>query len=214
VDEFLRTTVQPRVTQLEQATAGNRHAERLYQDFTERPEDTYYSVTQELFGDEAAEAVREALAGNENAPDADDDILSDFEGDLSDLPAEAREAIEYVQEQRQEQAFNAEIDRIKQDKPDLDLRPDLFYPFVTAADGDLDVAVENYEQFLNEFKGTATPPPTEEAPDPAESAPATVGTDRTGTSVPPTEQNYGSMDEALDAFFDEQDQPPTTVGNV
>lgn len=206
VDAFLREKVQPRVTQLEQAQAPNRAAERLYEDFTNSPIDTYYSVTEELFGTEAAEAVKASLAGDEGSPDVDDDILDDPDADLSSLPPEAREAIEYIQDQRQEKAYQAEIDRIQHDKPDLDLDPELFSPFVMAADGDLEVAVENYEAFLSRFgpkaEGEAPPPPE---------APPTVGQDRTGATTPPTEKHYDSLDEAMDDYFAETREAPPTI---
>jgi hypothetical protein len=51
VDEFLRTTVQPHVTKLEQATAPNRDAEKLWNDFRESPVETYLAVSGELFGE-------------------------------------------------------------------------------------------------------------------------------------------------------------------
>ncbi len=209
VDAFLREKVQPRVTQLEQQSAPNRAAERLYDDFTQNPVDTYYSVTEELYGPEAAEAVKAALAGDDSAPDAEDDILDDTDADLSNLPPEAREAIEYVQEQRQEAAYNAELDKIKADKPDLDLDPELFAPFVMAADGDLEVAVENYESFLTRFK-----PSEGGEPEPTPQAPPTVGQDRTGATTPPTEKSYESLDEAMDEYFAEQRSAPPTVGQV
>src|SRR5436190_4659206 len=52
VDQYVRDTVQPYVTQLEQGSAEDRFARKLWNDFTENPADTYIAVTREMFGED------------------------------------------------------------------------------------------------------------------------------------------------------------------
>jgi predicted RNA-binding Zn ribbon-like protein len=71
VDAFLRETVQPHVTRIEQERAQLKPAEQLYADLVENPADTYVALTEELFGEDATKAIQDqltALFGQEDPP--------------------------------------------------------------------------------------------------------------------------------------------------
>lgn len=216
VDGFLREKVQPYVTQLEQSSSTDRNAKKLWDDFAENPVDTFIAVSEELFGDETKDAFINVLSGEESGEESDDDYTGhtadDDDSTTVELPEDVQEAVEWFQEEQRTREYRHELDRIKEDFSDVDLDEDLFHPFVVAADGDFETAIEGYKAWAEQAKekyginvpseGDVTPPPT------------TIGSTTTGNAPPPTEQNYDSIDDALDAFFDEQKSPPVTVGNV
>lgn len=214
VDAFLREKIQPRVTELEQATAGNRNAEKLWTDFSERPVETFVTVANELFGDDVTEAIGNVLRGE--GTQEDEQILSDLEneGEAGNLPPEAKEAIEYFQTKRREEAYEAELDRVQKANPDVEIDEGLFHPFIVAAEGDFDVAIEGYKTFAETAKekyGVNVPSPDDvPTPDP----PTVVGKETPSASPAPTEPKNQTLDEALDDFFNEQSSPPTVVGTT
>ncbi len=237
VDEFLRQTVQPRVTQLEQTTKPNRDALKLWDAFQENPVQTYVQVAAELFGeDEAARIARIAQGEQEAEPPAaaapeqewsDDGNEPPSEGDgplsLDKLPPEVREMVASKQAEEQRNQYYKLLDQLREDhadelpkdakgEPVLDI--DVFHPFVVSAGGDFEAAFQGYLNW-SEKAGVQSTPSEEEAEAHTEAPPAIDSTTRAAPgAVPPQEKQFGSLDEAMDSFFDEQQSPPPTVGEV
>lgn len=218
VDEFLRGQIQPYVTKLEQESVQNRDANRLWNDFAEDPYDTYVGVTKELFGDEVALKIASALeADDEPDYNPEENDVSDIDPlaiDEDELPDSVRSAVEYFQQQQQEAAWAQEMARIQEENPDLEIDEKLFDPFVVAADGNFDVAVAGYEDFVNTAKqkfglevGDLS------SVDAGNAAPAVIDSSSSAPSTPPQQQSYESLDDAMDAFFAEQNAPPPVVGS-
>jgi hypothetical protein len=67
VDQFLRETVQPHVTRVEQSRTPE--AEELYNALNENPAEAFMAITTELWGEDAAETVRQALTA-QSEPDS------------------------------------------------------------------------------------------------------------------------------------------------
>lgn len=206
VDQFLRENVQPYVTKIEQDSVQHRDANKLWQDFTEDPVNTYVAITNELFGDELTQKVTGLIGGE----DDDDDLDFDFDDTPQRDPA-TQEAVEYFQQQKREQAYQEELDRVKQANDGLEIEEEMFHPFVVAADGDFDVAVAGYKRFVEQAQerfGVQVPNP-EQVP-----APPVIGSADRSPSTPPTEEHYDSLDDAMDAFLNETKSPPPPVGTA
>lgn len=209
VDAFLREKVQPRVTQLEQATAANRNAERLWNDFSENPIATYVAITNEILGEELGQEVVKILESQSEDPQGE---VEEAIG-TSDLPPEVQELVDEHKRNRAREAYDQRLAQAQADHPDVNIKPELIAPFVAAADGDFDAAVASYKSWLEdsrkELVGHVDEPP-------AEIAPPTISGDTHAApgAAPPQEEHYESLDDALDAFFAEQKTAPPAVGNA
>lgn len=200
VDSFLRGTVQPHVTRLEQQSAD---ALELYKDL--QNEDTaaqaYYSITEALFGDELADRVLAALDADAAAETPEPATPDD----------EIKELLEERRANKQAQEYRNALDELKQSKGlGDDFHEDLFHPFVAGAGGDLDRAYDSYQEYMTQFASRLGGQPI--TPDAIPDPPPTLGD---APPAPPTEKQYLSVRDALDDFFAEQAVgPPPTVGSV
>lgn len=214
VDQFIRTSVQPYVTQLEQKVAAGKDAERLFTSLNEAPAETYLQITSELFGDEAVDAVIALLAGENNEGTTAPEAAANSSEPARDPEMEAfRQS--YVADKRRE-AYDNEMSRVKSaaeaagDTPVVDR---LFHTFVSMADGDFDRAYDGYKQFYGEFKNTVTGEPAAVEGEQRVIAPSTLGSSTSTVTAPPVEKTYTSIDDALDDFFAEtRPSAPPTVG--
>jgi hypothetical protein len=209
VDEFLRETVQPHVTKLEQDSVPNRDAQQLWDDFTQNPIDTYRAVTTELFGEEQAAQIDRALnaevneeTGQLETPEGDQVRSEDIQDPRVKAVVEAHE-----ESVRQKDYFDALAQTKAKYKDTIEINDELFHPFVAAADGDMDAAVQGYSKFVETAKTEYGAAPAGEA-----APPVVDSTTQTG-SEPPTTQKQ-TLDQAIDSFLEEQKSPPTTVGSV
>jgi hypothetical protein len=214
VNEFLRATVQPYVTRLEQESAGNRNANRLWEDFREQPADTFLSVAQELFGEDRAEELRRIVIEQD---DEKSDVTEPTEYDVSldELPPEVREAAEFVRDQKRKEAWSRTIEQVRQANPDLKIKDEFFAPFVNATDGDVDLAVQAYKEYVSSFADEYGFKPAEtETPDPADEAPTTIGGETRAPTTPPVESKPGSIEDAIDELWNDMQsaKAPQTVG--
>lgn len=212
VDEYLRSKVQPYVTQLEQQSAPNRDANRLWESFHEDPLATYEQVTREVLDEERAERIAAILRGEE--PDEDDgygdwDDDEDEDEGTQQYPPEIQELIE----ERQRQQYESVLEDVKTklEEEGVPFHRQQFEPYIVAHDGNLDKAVASYREWVGEAKelfGIKVPKP-EDIPPPA------INSDtRAGSVTPPVEESYNSLDDAVDAFFKEQNTAPPNVGAV
>lgn len=232
VDEFLRTSVQPYVTQLEQDR--NPDADRLYAELNERPGDTFLAITEELFGPEAAQRVQNTLLSSFD--DVDDDDDEDDEGDddaagvdtsgqQNSLDPRVERVVSAYEQEQQRAAYNAELATVKAqaEREGVKVVDELIAPFVVASDGDLRTAYQGYKKFVGEWQQAfgQTPDAADQvtaaaaAESQEQQPPPVLGSDSTGSTTPPTQRKYTSIDDALDDFFDEQKSPaPPAVGTT
>lgn len=203
VSEFLRATVQPYVTKIEQESAPDRHAQKLWDDFTNQPAETFMAVAQEIFGDERAEELRRVLVDEGGTPP----VSEEYDVQLDELPPEVRQAVEFTQAQKRQEAWNDALKQIQDDNPDIKIKEELFAPFVNATDGNLDTAVKAYrshiESFAEEYGFERKP--AEEAVE-TEDAPAVIGAATRAPSAPPVETMPETIEDAIDELWDEMNE--------
>ena len=205
VDEFMRTNYQPYVTRLEGEKNSLEQEATLLREFKADPVATFQAVTQELFPEQAAqifdlltpEQQHEIVQGGADEPEPLDPRVAEYVS-----WAEQKKAAE-----EQEAAKNWYDEQVAQ----LDVIPDLFHPLVISH-GSLEAAYEAYPAHIESLKqafGGGAPSP-EEVPE----APATLGVDGGGGSVPPLEpKKPKSIDDAIESFI-AQSQAPQTVGSI
>ena len=210
VDGFLRTKVQPHVTQLEQKSKDLELAGQLYSDLQDSPAETYLAITEEIFGPQAAEAIRDQLVSIYGEDEQNDEPDYEAQGQ-SQLPPEVEELLAERKAQKEREEYEQEMEAAVGRHPDI--VPELFHPFVVAAQSDFELAYAGYARWLEQAKAQFGAQPEVQEPDPA---PNVIGSDATGTTVPPTQKEYQSMDEALSDFFAEQraNKAPQVVGSV
>lgn len=212
VDSFLRESVQPYVTQLEQKSQPHRDAQRLWDDFSTDPNNTFRAVAVELYGEDTADRLISAITDDSEedttVTDTNDDL--DFKVSTEELPEEIQEAVDFVQRERQQREWDEAFKEVAFDEEGNQLiDEELFYPFVTAAEGDIELARDNYfawqEQAKEKF-GLNVPSPDDIKDEP----PPTIDPNKGGsTTAPPQQKEYKDIDEAIDDFFAEQNAPPT-----
>lgn len=207
VDAFLREQVQPYVTNLEQERSQYKEAQEFLQQLESEPIETYLAMTQELLDEQAAQAVIEALTGTPQ-PQADQFAENPYEGQFVRDP-EIEELLQRERERQAAELYDAELARVQAAHPDI--KPDLFHPFVAAAEGDFDAAYEQYrewDQQAQQTYGIQVPDPNAVTPPPA------LGSESAAAPAPPIERKYESLDDALDAWFDERKSAPPVVGSA
>ena len=225
VDEFLRSKIQPYITKLEQESAPDRNAARLWDAFHSDPIATYEQVTREIYGEEEADRIMSAVRNQVDEEDLSDVDIDDELSDVSDedtinmdkLPPEVREFVEEGLREKERQQYDALLSDVEKEMaamdPPVPFKSTQFEPYLIAYDGDLDAAKAAYVEWVNEARqtfGLNLPKPGELQP------PPTIGSDTqsAGGGAPPQQETYASFDDAIDSFFAEQKQPPPTMGSV
>lgn len=194
VDQFMRERVQPHTTKLEQEVAASKDAMNLWKQFEENPVDAYVAVTHELFGEDAAQKLLAQL----QAEQAQQPVAPQQQPNF-DPAADPRiaAALQYIEEQQNTAVYDGELERIKTAHPEIDT--DLLHPFIAAAEGNFDNAVELYTEWLSRL----TPAETgeEAATTEQQAAPPALGSD-TGAapSTTPVEPRKQSINEAIDEW--------------
>lgn len=196
VDQYLRTSVQPRVTQLEQEVATSKVARELFTDLQEAPLETFLAVGEQLFEGADPNALRAALGlPPEDAPPAVAPAAPELDPRVAKLIAddEAREA---------QRHWDTSMAPIK--AADATITDAIFSPFVVAAGGDFDQAKALYDQQVAALRTAHGLAPEVVVPAEAVPAPDVIGTGTGGGTVPPpTETQYGSLSDAFDATLAE-----------
>ena len=191
-DEFMRSKVQPRMTQLETQIAERKPAYELYDALVgEESDATLAQVVSELRPD-IADQFMSLLEPQEPITD-EEPVHQQLE-----LPPELQEMIEERTAAKEAEDYDNEIARVQALHPEL--VPTEFHPFVAGAEGDFDLALEHYKTWQQEVRqryGGAPTPQPEPAP-----APQALATSQ--TQAPPVQEKYESLDDAFDAFFAEQ----------
>jgi hypothetical protein len=217
VDEFLRATVQPYVTKIEQDSAPTRAATRLWDDFTNDPNGTFLGIAEEIYGADEAAKIRAALAAEEAEVAADPTEVDPYAVTVDELPPEVREVVEWAQDQKRSSAWDEGMAKVRADHPDLTIKDELFAPFVTVADGDLTLAAEAYREHINALRAEAGAPALDpNVPTPADipDAPVTIGRAQASGTTPPVEEVFETTDDALDSLISDMRhaaKAPTTL---
>lgn len=134
-DEYLRTNIQPRMTQLEQQAARyNPDADNLWQAFANDADGTFTEITRTLYGDEQAELVQRALAGElgaqaqqqaetqvqqaaaEAQQQAETQVPQNF-----NLPPEYKEALDEFVSERQAKQYTDALSQLASQPQNADL---------------------------------------------------------------------------------------------
>lgn len=196
IDEYLRTKIQPRMTQLEQTAANARDAQQLYDAFVNDPDATTAAVLSDLYGPEAAQQWQQYNANpepQEAAPVADP--VNDPRIEQMWRDHEQTQAL---------QVYESEMNRIVEANPGIE--PEFLHPFVVTADGNFDQAVELYTDYVNRVQAwNERQNPSEPEPDPV----PVLGAGQTAVPTQPNE--VPKLGDAIKGWFDRQsagDPPP------
>lgn len=227
LDEYMRTKQQPYITKLEQEKAELAGKAWVYDGLNEDPlgtlqeiaaqvwdEDTAGRIAELIDAGEAPEAAVEQAEAEKDAKVPEKGEVLPPELDLSKLPPEVREAVEFAQaekarrEQEAAQAANADAlaeatkvyDAWRADvlKDNPDIVEDDLHMYVVGAEGDLDAALARYRE--------VHPAPEVTKPKPS---PTLTGGGSTG-GIQPT-RPASSLGEACGDVFDAAHKGHTTL---
>lgn len=206
VDQFLREKVQPHTTQLEQRVAQSDDAMNLWTNLQENPYDTYVAMTSQMFGEEAADQVLQALTGA-LGPEAQQAAESAVVEAAPPSPppqvpphdARMQNMLDAFERQEAEKVYETDLEATVLSNPDLDpeLLRENIHAFVAAADGDFVQAAGMYRAFTQRFGAPTT------AQEVAEAAPPTVGGEGSASGGTPTIPAKQSWDDAFSEFGQE-----------
>lgn len=169
VDEYLRSTMQPRMTQLEQKAAAAKDAQDLWDGFANQPYETLVGVIDQLFDPGTAQNVYAALSGEQGpeAQQAAQEVVKEAaqqEGIAPPQPAAPLEdprltperlaMLEEIEGDRNQKLYlQAVDDRIA--VVGTDLPPELVkkhvHSFVVGAGGNIDEGIARLRSFVHEF---------------------------------------------------------------
>ena len=204
-DRYMREKVQPYVTGVESQA---KPALELYSDLQENPGATYLELTTDLFGDEAAKAITaylEQAYGEEEVrgevtPPANTEAQPQETGKVDD--PRIQEMLTDWEDQRNERLYNAELERLSREHPDVTIHDDLFRHHVVMNDGDMDEAFKSYNEFVQNAASILGLQKGEQVP----GAPPVLGSGvQAGSTPPPTEKNYdGDYGAAIQDWAAEQ----------
>lgn len=192
VDSFLRSKIQPHVTQIEQQHAPARE---LWTDLQgDDSLSTYVGVANQLYGEDAAKQIAEILAKQ---------FGEEEETPAAETPAEAplhprlQALLDKEDEERENQEYDAELARVKALDPRIGstIDDEDFAPFVIGAEGDFDTALARFQVWHAKVYPQGAP----EVVPPVIPPPAVLGGDTGGGATPPLATKYESLDSALDA---------------
>lgn len=194
VDEFLRESVQPYVTKLEQSgKTGSELIEALQED----PSTTLLGLAQALYDEEEYERFSNAFLGSE--PEAAE-VETDAE-ESTDQPESwvdgYKEFIEASAKEKETAARDAEYQDYLETFSEVypDVKTNLIHPFLHVSDMDHENAVSLYRGFVEEVKKELFPDFTGvELPNaPAVLTPA-------GNPAPATASNPATLDDAMKIY--------------
>lgn len=199
VSDYLASTWQPRVTQIEQSS---KQALDLYNDFGEKPKDTLVDVAEELYGKDVATAFRQYLDEVEGSPDpATTQPQATAEGQPQRDP-EVQALIDKERAREEQEAFDAEFARVKEANPGIPFDRNLYMAEV-AQTGDFDVAVQTYTTNHSDYIQFLQSQQAAENPAPADPPPTLGSGEATGAAEVQTETQNPTLHEAIDDFAQE-----------
>lgn len=223
VDAFLRSKIQPRMTQLEQQIASTAQARELWDAFQKDPSATYAGITRELWGDELAEEAFRAMEAKQQAALAPPAEPAEPAAPEPAAPAPQPVDPRYEQmlnewtQQQELAAYDAQVEAITSDPANADIDPNLLHTFVAAAEGDFDEAILRYRDFAAKFLVRYGMTPSEAA-DAQAAAPPVMGADAGGAGAAPPVQKtyqgqqglYDAIDEAMNQMRQNKQAPPVS----
>lgn len=221
-DRYMREKVQPRITQLED---GTKPARELYDDLLNDPQNTLAAVVSELYGEEVGTKFA-ALFGEEGegapAGTTVEQAVEQAAAATADEPPEwAKPILEDYQSRKQreadeqartagEQAYQEVLADLRKNHADLtDADMELIHPFMAAAGGDPEAAYAGYQAYKEQVAKALGVEPA--APEPVAEPPAVLPS--AGTTPPPVQKNYPTLDAAMDDWFAERRaaSPPPVI---
>lgn len=216
VDAFLKRTVQPRVTQLEQQYAETEQARQLYQAYEADPEAANIAVNRTLYGDDYADQLAASLnradlmagpAAQAAQQQYQQQVRPQPQPAAAPTPAVPPEYQEMYQEwsnNKQQTAYDEAKAAFLADPQYADVNPKLFDPFVAGAET-WEQAVGSYRAYAANFAQNGNS--NEQPPQP----PPTLGSDAVGAPGSTPTYPDENLDEAIDGMFSENKPgaPPT-----
>lgn len=201
-DEFIRSEIQPYITQLEQGGAGGssemwqgdaeleQAAYDLVNELRTNPEQAYAELG-ELLGIATSDGMDEMGMEDEGAEfDDSDEAYDDDEPDDPRLNY-VQQLMQKEQEQREDAQLEEFLSKLSERVPNFD--PELYVQCLISADDNLDAAWTAYMKFHQKFGLDSKQPPE---------APNVLGENDGGTP-PPSTPEYKSIGDAMDAFMAE-----------
>lgn len=200
VDSYLRDKWQPRVTALEQRAAVPEQGVELWNDLTneDTSDEAFVSIAAELYGDDVADQLEEALLLNEEQPG-----VEPGQPQPGQPPSSEDERLQWVEEQREDEAYDEGVREVLQKHQGLfaDEEDAAFQlaPFVDFTDGDFDAAVEQYRARQRQ------PVQPEQLPRPEdlEQPPPAPLVDGQQGGAPVVKDYGGDLNAAIDDFADD-----------
>lgn len=209
VDDFMRTTYQPYVTNLETQKAELEQAAGLVEALREDPVGTYLELTNLIGGEELAEQVRTLLTPEEQAQVDALSAAASTPGQTLELPPEVQELIEEREQQKAMETYEEQLEELGLS----DDEREIFHPLVIAHNGDIAAAYAAWPTYLAQVKSAlGIDEPSDPSPSDVPDPPPVLGSDTRSGSTPPLEQKPKSLDEALDNFF--SSKAPQAVGTA
>lgn len=228
VDAYLREEIQPYITQREQELG---QVGEVWNNLWDENNSVgqYLALTEEIYGPEFAQTVASqfaALAGGEPADPAAPtagDPEAEFEQWLEQQPEPVQEMMRERMATQEDEAYEQDLAQVAATEKSITGAEHLFSRYVVAADGDMAVATQMWQQEMKpivdlarqqEAAGDTTmvqqlglapanpAPPASAAP--AATAPAVLGTGGlSGGTAPPTQTPGQTLDEAMSDLFAE-----------
>lgn len=215
VDAFLRSNVQPRMTQYEQQLAQARDAQAMYDAFQADPDAANVAVQRQLYGDQYADAVAQQLGRTDlivgqppapqyqpyqaPAPQQPEPPADPY----ANLPPELVELAKEREEQKQQEAYDAAVNEFLSDPQYADINRDLFDPFVAGA--------QTWEEAVNGYRAYAAQWAQQGGEPAAAEAPPVMGSDTQGNVGSTPAQPRETLNEAIDNIFAENAPAPPVM---
>ena len=220
VDAFLRSHIQPRITQLEQT---NAEARQMYDAFQADPYAADIAINRQLYGDEYANGLAEQIgrpdlmtqqpAPQPTAPQYTQPYEQGYRGDPGSPTGQApqgdpryEEMYAEWSEQRQQAAYDQAKAEFLTDPQYADINPQLFDPFVSGAETWED-AVNAYRAYAAQFAQNTAPPAEQPTP-----PPPAMGSEQQGGVGSMPAQPRETLSEAIDGIFSENKPAPPVFG--
>lgn len=195
VSDYLGSSWQPRVTQLEQRS---KPALEFLEEFQNEPGATTLGVIEEVYGEDAAKSFADYLTTQfgDNPPEGQQPGTEQPQSQPPTADPRLERMLSQWEVEQQERDWKAGLTEFQAAHPDVEIDDLLFRPFAAMTDGDLDQALVGYRNFIDTAKeklGVAGEPAPEGS---ATQPPPALGT-QGGSSPVPAEKTGQSIGDAI-----------------
>lgn len=200
VDNYLRTTWQPRMTQLEQQAAEAEQARQLVEALQRDPEAYNVDLNRQMYGDQYADQLAASIGRTDlmvgqpyQQQVAPQQQAAQQQAQMD--PRLERMLSSWEEEQQQRQYTEAKADFLS-DPQYADINSELFDVFVGSA--------ETWEEAVNTYRAWAAHYAQQNAPEQQQQlAPPTLNSEAGGTPGSTPSLPRETLDEAIDSIFNE-----------